>query len=148
MNIGYVSTLAVLAGSVIGGLTSTSTTWVTQRAHARTGLLADKIVRREELYRDFVTAASRAYGDALISSEPRVPDLVALYSMISQMRVVSAPVTVACADKIILFIIDTYFSPNRSVRDLRELIRSGEGIDPLKEFSEAAREELGDLKFR
>ena len=147
MNIGYVSTLAMLAGSIIGGLTSTSTTWVTQRAHARTGLLANKIMRREELYRDFVTAASKAYGDALISSEPRVPELVALYSMISQMRVVSAPRTVACADKIILSIIDTYFSPNRSVRELRELIKVGQGIDPLKEFSEAAREELGKFSF-
>jgi hypothetical protein len=148
VNIGYVSTLAMVAGSVIGGLTSTSTTWVTQRAHARTGLLANKILRREDLYRDFVTAASKAYGDALVSSEPRVPELVALYSMISQMRVVSAARTVACADKIILFIIDTYFSPNRSVRELRELIKIGEGIDPLKEFSEAAREELGKHKFR
>jgi hypothetical protein len=146
VNIGYVSSLAMLAGSVLGGLASTSTTWVTQRAHARTGLLAKKIVRREDLYRDFVTAASRAYGDALVSSEPRVPELVALYSMISQMRVVSAPRTVGCADKIILFIIDTYFSPNRSVRDLRELIKIGEGIDPLKEFSEAARDELGSLE--
>ena len=135
MNIGYVSTLAMVAGSVIGGLTSTSTTWVTQRAHARTGLLANKILRREDLYRDFVTAASKAYGDALVSSEPRVPELVALYSMISQMRVVSAPRTVACADKIILFIIDTYFSPNRSVRELRELTRSGKVLTHLRNLA-------------
>jgi hypothetical protein len=147
MNIAYISTLSVVAGSVIGGLTSTCSTWLTQRAHARSGRLANEIVRREDLYGDFVTAASKAYGDALISSEPRVPELVALYSMISQMRVVSAPRTVACANKIILFIIDTYFSPNRSVRELRDLIKVGDGIDPLKEFSEAAREELGQFKF-
>jgi hypothetical protein len=147
MNIGYVSTLSMVAGSIIGGWTSTGTTWLTQRAHARSGLLANEIVRREDLYGDFVTAASKAYGDALISSKPRVPELVALYSMISQMRVVSAPRTVACANKIILFIIDTYFSPNRSVRELRDLIKVGDGIDPLKEFSEAAREELGQFKF-
>jgi hypothetical protein len=147
MDIASVSTLSVLAGSVIGGLTSTGTTWLTQRAHARSGLLANEIIRREDLYRDFITAASKAYGDALVSSEPRVPELVALYSMISQMRVVSAPRTVACADKIMLGIIDTYFSPNRSVRELRDLIKVGDGIDPLKEFSEAAREEMGKFKF-
>jgi hypothetical protein len=39
-------------------------------------------------------------------------------------------------------IIDTYFGPNRTVADLRELVRTGQGIDPLKDFSEAAREEL------
>jgi hypothetical protein len=147
MDITYISALAVLTGSVIGGLTSTGTTWLTQRAHARSGLLADEIVRREDLYRDFIIAASKAYGDALVSSEPQVPELVALYSMISQVRVVSAPCTVACADKIILTVIDTYFCPNRSVRELRDLIKVGDGIDPLKDFSEAAREEMGTFKF-
>ena len=147
MDITYISALAVLTGSVIGGLTSTGTTWLTQRAHSRSGLLANEIVRREDLYRDFIIAASKAYGDALVSSEPQVPELVALYSMISQMRVVSAPRTVACADKIILTVIDTYFSPNRSVRELRDLLKVGDSIDPLKEFSEAAREEMGKFKF-
>ena len=147
MELAYISTISVLAGSVIGGLTSTTTTWLTQRAHARSGLLATEIVRREGLYRDFIAAASKTYGDALVSNEPQVPELVALYSMISQMRVVSTPRIVACADKIILTIIDTYFSPNRSVRELRDLIKVGDAIDPLKDFSEAAREEMGKFKF-
>jgi hypothetical protein len=30
----------------------------------------------------------------------------------------------------------------RSVADLRELVKTGAGVDPLKDFSEAAREEL------
>jgi hypothetical protein len=63
--------------------------------------------------------------------------------MISRMRVLSPPRTVACADKIMLAIIDTYFSPNHSVRELRDLMKAGAGIDPLKDFSEAAREEVG-----
>jgi hypothetical protein len=147
MTLAYISTLSVLAGSVIGGLTSTTTTWLTQRAHARSGLLANEIVRREDLYRDFIAAASKTYGDALVSNEPQVPELIALYSMISQMRVVSAPRIVASADRIIVTIIDTYFSPNRSVRELRDLIKVGDGIDPLKDFSAAAREEIGKFKF-
>ncbi len=39
-------------------------------------------------------------------------------------------------------IIETYFAPNRTVADLRELLKTGVGVDPLKDFSEAAREEL------
>jgi hypothetical protein len=64
--------------------------------------------------------------------------------MVSRMRVLSTPRTTACADKIMLIIIDTYFSPNKSIRELRDLIKAGagSGIDPLKEFSEAARQEL------
>jgi hypothetical protein len=62
------------------------------------------------------------------------------------MRVLSEPRTVTGADKIMRVIIDTYFSPNHSVRELRDLIKAGTGIDPLKEFSEAAREELSALR--
>jgi hypothetical protein len=106
--------------------------------------------RREDLYRDFITAASKAYGDALMSNDPQLPELVTLYAMISRMRILAAARTVACADKIMLTIIDTYFSPNRSVRELRDMIKAGAGIDPLREFSEAAREEvvnvLGSLR--
>ncbi len=142
MNVAYISALSALAGSVVGGLTSTGTTWLTQRAQVRAGQLTHEMTRREDLYRDFITAASKAYGDALVSSEPKLPDLVDLYSMISRMRVVSTPRTVASADKIMLTIIDTYFSPNHSVRELRDLIKAGAGIDPLREFSEAAREDL------
>lgn len=143
MDVAYISALSALAGSVVGGFTSTVTTWLTQRAQTRAGQLAHEITRREDLYRDFIIAASKAYGEALVSSEPQLPELVALYAMISRMRVLSRPRTVACADKIILTIIDTYFAPNRSVRELRDLIKAGAGIDPLKEFGEAAREEVG-----
>jgi hypothetical protein len=147
MDIAYISALSVLTGSVIGGVTSSGTTWLTQRANARSGLLANEFVRRHDLYRDFITAASKAYGAALISSEPQVPELIALYSMISQMRVVSAPRTIECADKIMLTIIDTYFSPNCSVRELRDRIKVGNGMDPLAEFSRAAREEMAKFKL-
>jgi hypothetical protein len=146
MDVAYVSALSALAGSVVGGFTSTVTTWLTQRAQARAGRLAQQITRREDIYRDFIIAASKTYGDALVSSEPQLPELVALYALISRMRVESAPRTVACADKIMRTIIDTFFSPNHSVTELGDLIKAGAGIDPLKDFSEAAREELGVLR--
>ena len=143
MDVAYISALSALAGSVVGGLTSTGTTWLTKRAQARSAQLAQAFARREELYRDFIVAASKAYGEALLTSEPQISELVALYSMISRMRVLSTPRTIACADKLMLTIVDTYFTPNRSVRELRDLIKVGAGIDPLKDFSEAAREEVG-----
>ena len=115
---------------------------MTQRTQARATHLALDITRRQDLYRDFIAAASKTYGDALVSSEPQLPNLVALYSMISRMRVLSETRIVLCADKVMGTIVDTYFSPNRSVRELRDLIKAGAGIDPLKEFSEAAREEV------
>jgi hypothetical protein len=77
-----------------------------------------------------------------MSSEPQVQELIALSALISRMRVLSFPRTVACAEKILEETINAYFAPNKTIRELHELMRSGEGIDPLKEFSEAARDEL------
>jgi hypothetical protein len=148
MDVAYISALAALAGSAVGGLASTVTTWLTQRAQARAGQLVHDLSRREDLYRDFILAASKAYGGALVSSEPQLPDLVALYGMISRMRIVSAPRTVECADRLVLTIIETYFAPNRSIRELGDLIKAGAGIDPLKEFSETARQEVGVFRFQ
>jgi hypothetical protein len=61
--------------------------------------------------------------------------------MISRMRVVSSPGIIACAERVLLETTDAYFEPNRTVPELRELIRTGEGVDPLKDFAEAVREE-------
>jgi hypothetical protein len=41
--------------------------------------------------------------------------------------------------------LDTFFAPNKTVREVHEMMKSGSGIDPLKEFSMAAREELLSL---
>jgi hypothetical protein len=149
MGVAYVSAMAALVGSVVGDLSSSSTTWLSQRVQARAGQIAQETEAREDLYRDFIIAASKAYGDALVNSEPRIPELVSLYVMISRMRVVSLPPTIACADKIMLTTIDTYYLPNRSVRELRDLVGVGVGvgIDPLKEFSEVAREEMRPFRY-
>ena len=142
MDIAYLSALSALAGSVVGGLTSGITAWLSQRTQARAEQLAREMSRREDLYKDFIVAASKAYGDAIMSNEPQIQELVGLYAMISRMRVMSSPRTVASADEIMRATIDTYFAPNKTIRELHELMKSGAGIDPLKEFSEAAREEL------
>jgi len=142
MDIAYISALSALAGSVVGGLTSGITTWLGLRAQTRAGQLAHNKSQREDLYRDFIIAASQAYGNAVVSNEPQIQELVALYAMISRMRILSSPQIVACADKIMHGTIDTYFAPNKTIRELRELVESGSAFDPLKDFSEMAREEL------
>jgi hypothetical protein len=77
-----------------------------------------------------------------MSNEPQVQDLIALYAMISRMRVLCLPRTVACAVNVMRATNDASAAPNKTIPELRELIKSGVGIDPLKDFAEAAREEL------
>jgi len=142
MDVAYLTALSALAGSVVGGLTSGLTTWMSVRSQARASRLASDLVRREDLFKDFILAASKTYGDALTKNDPQLKELIDLYALMSRMRVLCSPKVVQCADKVLTLVVDTYFAPNKTVRQLHELVRNGSGIDPLKEFSDAAREEL------
>lgn len=142
MDIAYLSAASALAGSVVGGLTASLTTWITQRTQARSNYLTREMARRDELYKDFIIAASKAYGDAIVSSEPQIQDLILLYAMVSRMRVLSDPKTVACAEKIMVLTIGTFMAPNKPIVEHYELLKGGSEIDPLKDFSEAARDEM------
>jgi len=145
MDIALISALSALAGSAVGGLTSSGTTWLAQRIQARAARVAHELSGREDLYRDFIVAASNAYGAALTSNDPRISDLVGLYAMVSRMRILSSPRVAECADQVMIMMIDTYFAPKKSVMELRDMIKVGAGIDPLREFSETARNELRQI---
>src|SRR5258705_11785359 len=132
MDVAYISALAALSGSVVGGLTSGFTTCLSQRAQARAGQLAREMSRRDDLSKDFIVAASEAYGDAVLSNEPRIRELLALYAMISRMRLMSLPKTVAVAEKLMARTVATYFAPNKTRRELHQLTKSGEGFDPRR----------------
>ena len=146
MDAAYVSAISALAGSIIGGLTTGIATWLNQRAQLRAGQIEHRISRLEELFADFIVAASKTYGEALVSSEPKIEEIVALYAMVSRMRVVCREQTVGSAERIMYATVDTYYQPNKSVKDLHELIKSGVGIDPLKDFANAASDELRLLR--
>jgi hypothetical protein len=148
MEVAYISALSALAGSVVGGLTSGVTTWMALRSQTRAGRLAGQFALRQELFRDFMIAAAKTYGNALTNNEPKIAELVDLYASISRMRVLCSLKIVTCADNVMRMIIDTYLGPNRTVREVNELIKNGSAIDPLKEFSDVAREELQAFAVR
>ena len=144
MNAAYVSAFAALAGAVIGGLTSFSVAWVTQRHQANVQWFLQEKTRRQELHQQFIEEASTLYVDALIHDQPAIPPLVSLYASINKMRVVSNPGIAERADKFIRIILDAYGLPNKTVPELRAMVESG-ALDPLRDFSEACREELREL---
>ena len=145
MEVAYVSALSALGGSIVGGLISATTTWLSQRAQVRAVRLESELSRRERLYKDFILSASKAYGDAMVRNEPEIPVMVDLYAMISVMRMVSSARTLECAEIVMNRTAQTYFESNISALELHQQVKEGKGIDPLKEFSEAARAELRSL---
>jgi hypothetical protein len=144
MDSATISALAALGGATLGGVTSFVTTWLSQQSQARAQQLTHKISRREDLYKAFIEEASKSYADALIHNLSDPTKLVALYAMVSRMRVMSAKATIAAADEAVRMIIKTYGAPNRALTDLHDLADRGE-MDILRAFGESARQELNQL---
>jgi hypothetical protein len=141
MDPAYVSALAALAGSLVGGLTSVTGSWISQYVQLKARQQMDDLKRREDLYKQFIEEASRLYTDAFEHNEAQVSNLIGLYALISMMRVVSTPGIVANAEKVVRVIVETYLAPNRTFRDVQEFLEH-DHMDPLREFSHACREEL------
>jgi hypothetical protein len=144
MNPAYISALAALAGSVIGGLMTFAAAWVTQRQQANVQWLLQEKTRRQELYQQFIEEASKSYVDALIHDETALAPLVSLYALVNKMRVVSDPRIAERADKFVRMILDTYVLPNKTLPELRSMMESA-ALDPLRDFAEMCREELSAL---
>jgi hypothetical protein len=145
MDAATISALAALGGAFIGGLTSFATSWLTQQRQAKAQQLAHQLTKREELYRVFIEEASRLHADSLVHETLDVSQLVKLYSMISLMRVFSAPKIIQDADKVIRMIVNTYLGPNKTLPELQDMVNSG-AVDLLRDFGEACREELQRLQ--
>ena len=107
-------------------------------------LLAQDKVPRQELYKDFIEAATQCYADALQHEKPDIPGLVNLYGKIGRMRVLSSPKVLASAEQIGQKIINMYLEPNKTFFELREMVNKN-AIDILGNFGEACREELRSL---
>jgi len=147
MNTAYLSAFAALAGSLIGGLTTILATWLTHRAQSRAQYVAQDLSMRQELYKNFTEEASRLYADAFERDNPNISDLVNLYALVSRMRVLSSSKIIESADAIVRRIIATYLEPNKTFRDLKDIVES-DTMDPLREFSNACREELRERWLR
>jgi len=138
----YFSAFAALAGSTIGGLTSLAASWLTQRVQFRVQRLAHDIDRREDLYKDFIGEASNSYSHAFEHDLTDISQLVRLYALVSRMRVLSSHVVIDHADRVMRRIAETYLSPNKSLRDIVAHDPNSDVLDPLRDFSNACRDEL------
>ena len=144
MDTAYLSVFAALAGSAIGGLTSIANVWLTQHAQARAQQRTQEQAKREELYGQFIDEASKLFADALQHQTEEASALVGLYALISRIRLRSSPQVTEHAEQIAQLIVETYLAPNKTFRELRDLLHS-DVKDPLRAFSEACHKELRTL---
>jgi hypothetical protein len=82
-----------------------------------------------------------AHATAFEHDKAEISNCVHLYALVSRMRVVSTPKVVDSADNVARAIIQTYLAPNRTFRQVEEIVNNDE-MNPLRDFSIACREEL------
>ena len=137
----YLSAVAALVGTFVGGITSIATSWLGQQRQTKEQRRAREKDELQALYKQFILDASKLYGDALVHNTTEIPKLVDIYATLNRMRVLSSPKVIAAADNALRMIVDTYAKENATFSGIRQSINHG-FPDPLRAFSEACHEEL------
>src|SRR5277367_813382 len=137
----YLSAVAALVGTFVGGVTSIATSWLGQQRQTKEQRRARKQDELQALYRQFILDASKLYIDALEHNTTEITKLVDIYATLNRIRVLSSPKVIAEADNALRMIVDTYAKENTTFSGIRQSI--GHGFpDPLRAFSEACHEDL------
>ena len=135
-----------LAGSLVGAASSMATTWLTQRGQQKAQWRTQEATRREALYDEFISEASKCLIDA-ISRDPDGPEvLLSLFAIVGRMRLRSSRPVIEAAERLIALIVNSYASPNVTFEQVRTRIMRGEEGDPLADFGAACRSELELLR--
>ena len=139
-----VTAAAAALGSLVGASASIVTTWITQRTQSRRANMEWKLHERQTLYKEFITEASRLAIDAATHSMERPDQIITLYGILSRIRLMSGEEVVRQGDACCRRIIELYGQPNLTTDQLRAAVAANEvhELDPLKEFSNACRNEL------
>jgi hypothetical protein len=137
-------TLAAALGSVVGASTSIATTWITQRTQNLRANLEWKLRERQTLYKEFITEASRLALDAVTHSMERPDQIMTLYGILSRIRLLASEEVVSHGEICCRRIVELYGRPNLTTDQLRAAVTADDvdELDPLKEFSNACRNEL------
>jgi hypothetical protein len=141
MDAAIITALAAVSGSIVGGLASFATTYFTQRNQAHRDFLSRDVAHREELYAQFIKETTNLYADSLDKTLENPASLIGMYSLVGRIRLTAGNKVLLAAEKVMETIVDSYNRPPIKFEDVYKVWRK-EHIDPLKEFTEACREEL------
>jgi hypothetical protein len=146
MDNAVISAMSAVLGSLVGGSATVATTWVTQRTLGKRELVRAEIKRREALYGEFISECSARLVESFERTLDKPETLLQVYALLNRIRLCASDAVLMEAERTLHFIAEQYFSPNLSVEEVRNLIRSGDQ-DPLKPFGEACRHELKAMRM-
>jgi hypothetical protein len=145
MDPAHLSGFAVFAGSIVVGLSSLTSAWLSRRHEARARRVSENKDGRQKLYAQFIEEASKLYMDALVRDQAEASAMVSIYALTSRIRMASDADVVEKAEAVIRTILGTYSRPNKTFPELQNLMLNRGFVDPLLNFSEVCRDELRDF---
>ena len=143
MDAAYISTLSALAGTVVGGLSTFATSWMTQTFQARNARLSAERMRRDELYSKFLEELARVYAHAVSDDAVDFTQLTAVYALRGRILLQSSEAVANLADAALENVQQVYMAPNATPD---EVFRRFQENDPMKPFAAACRAELSALR--
>ena len=141
MDANLITALAAVLGSVTGASAAIATTWISQKSQTVRERAKWETRKRETLYAEFITEASRLVADAFDHSLDNSETLVKLYATVGRIRLVSSDAVLAAAEECCDRILKLYAQPNRTMAEIFTGLHSGE-LEVFKHFSDACRVEL------
>jgi hypothetical protein len=146
-----ITAMAGVFGSLVGASASIATTWLTKRTEIVRTTAERNLRERESLYNEFLTEASRVAVHALTHTFEGPDQIVALYGILSRIRLVASKPVVREGEMCCVLILATYGKPSVTGEELRRVLVAANDLaelDPLKAFSNACREELRTIEKR
>ena len=144
MDSGTLSTLAGLAGAVIGGATSLATTWLTTTAQARAARLAAERAARQDLYGRYMDEIAGLYAAAIRSEAADYDKTVGAFALKGRIALMASQPVVEAAETALKFVVDLSMGPRRGEAEVRSMIDSAEA-NVIDLFARACRAEIAAL---
>lgn len=149
MDNSVVTAMAALFGSLIGGLTTLTTAWLSQRYTTRNQRLREEIAKREALYGEYIDEASERMIDALGHELSDANRIVRMYGLFCRIQLVCSGPVLETAEQLMKRTAEVYAMPSITLEDLlRGARESTAESDPIVAFSRACRQELETLQRR
>ena len=133
---------AALAGSLVGGCASITATFIGQRLQARWARLRADLEEHEKLYGIFVEEAVHLFVDSIRQSAIDPAKIMRLYSKVARIRLTSSDRVLRAAEEVGRRLVEAYERPPENPAEVLARYANGEeNLDPLREFTEACRQE-------
>ena len=147
MDSALTSVLAALGGSVVGASTPILSNFILQRSLTQRELTNREIVQREELYAEFIRQGTAFYVKALSQTLENTDDIVAMYALVSRIRLFASDSVLEEAERFVKKVISKYREHTMSIQEL-ETAALELHVNPLSDFAQKCRSELRKIYER